>query len=93
MLTPPAASWRKKAAERLVQSAQFPWLTGGLDESKKVLGILYRSMKPILDGFDPKITTEYDDCLRGIPYDQYLQRASELKAQYGNFDRFSSLIS
>jgi len=46
-------------------------------------------MKPLLDDFDPEITTEYDDCLRGIPHDQYLQRASELKAQYGNSDSFN----
>ena len=46
-------------------------------------------MKPLLDDFDPEITTEYDDCLRGIPHDQYLQRASELKTQYGNFDSFN----
>jgi hypothetical protein len=58
-------------------------LTGDLDESKKILGILYRSMKPLLDDFDPEITTEYNDCLKGIPHDQYLQRASELKARYG----------
>jgi hypothetical protein len=46
-------------------------------------------MKPLLDDFDPEITTEYDDCLKGIPHDQYLERASELKAQYGNFDSFN----
>jgi|SRR5271170_8213303 len=60
-------------------------VTGGLDESKKVLGVLYRGMKPLLDDFNPETTVEYDDCLRGIPHDHYIKRASELKAQYGNF--------
>jgi hypothetical protein len=53
------------------------------DESKKVLGILYRTMKPLLDDFNPEITTSYDECLKSIPHDQYLQRAGEVKAEYG----------
>jgi hypothetical protein len=83
MLTPSLASWRKRAAETLVESTYYSSLTGHLDESKKILGILYRSMKPLLDEFEPEITTEYNDCLKGIPHDQYLQRAGEIKAQYG----------
>jgi hypothetical protein len=54
-----------------------------IDESKKVLGILYRAMKPLLENFNPELTTIYDECLKKIPNCQYLQSAGELKIQYG----------
>ena len=57
------------------------WLNA--DESKKVLGILYRTMKPLLDDFNPATTCEYDECLKGIPNSQYLEPARKLKAEYG----------
>jgi hypothetical protein len=72
-------------------------MTSGLlsiDESKKVLGILYRAMKPLLTDFNPEMTCVYDECLRGILHDQYLQRASEVKAQYGSiFLKFCTLMT
>ena len=40
-------------------------------------------MKPLLDDFNPEVTTAYDDCLKGIPNAQYLERASEVKLEYG----------
>jgi len=83
LLTSHVASWKRRVAERPVESDYYSSLTGDLDESKRILGTLYRNMKPLLDDFDPEITTEYDDCLRGIPHDQYLRRAGELKAHYG----------
>jgi len=55
-----------------------------LDESKKVLGILYREMKPLLEDFNPEVTSGYDECLKGIPQEQYLKPAAEIKAQYGS---------
>jgi hypothetical protein len=54
-----------------------------IDESKKVLGILYRAMKPVLVNFNPEMTCIYDERLKGILHDQYLQHASEIKARYG----------
>jgi hypothetical protein len=53
------------------------------DESKKVLGILYREMKPLLEDFSPEVTSGYDECLKGISQEQYLKPAAEIKAQYG----------
>lgn len=61
----------------------------GIDESKKILGILYRAMKPQLENFNLEMTNIYDECLKEIPNHQYLRSASELKTQYG----FSYLLS
>lgn len=40
-------------------------------------------MKPLLDDFNPEMTCVYDECLKGIAHDQYLERANELKTRYG----------
>jgi len=40
-------------------------------------------MKPLLDDFNPEMTSVYDECLKGIAHDQYLERTNEVKAQYG----------
>jgi hypothetical protein len=41
-------------------------------------------MKPLLADFDPEMSSVYDDCLQGIPHEQYLQSARDLKDLYGN---------
>jgi len=51
-------------------------------ESKKVLGVLYRTMKPLLDDFKPEMTNVYDECVQGIPNAQYLQSALDVKKHY-----------
>ena len=53
------------------------------DESKKILGILYRTMKPLIEDFNPEMTNVYDECLKGIPHETYLQPAGKLKQEYG----------
>ena len=58
------------------------------DESKKILGILYRTMKPLLEDFNPEMTNVYDECLKGIPHDTYLEPAAKLKQDYGNATAF-----
>lgn len=40
-------------------------------------------MKPLLEDFNPEMTSGYDESLTGIPHDQYLESAIELKRQYG----------
>jgi len=40
-------------------------------------------MKPLLEDFNPEMTNVYDDCLKGIPHDTYLQPAAKLKEEYG----------
>jgi hypothetical protein len=54
-----------------------------VDESRKVLGTLYRAMKPLLDDFNPEMTGLYDECLKCIQNSSYLQSAIEVKRQYG----------
>ena len=53
------------------------------DLSDKILGKLYRAMKPLRDDFNPEMTSVYDECLRGIPHEQYVQSARQLKDLYG----------
>ena len=60
------------------------------DESKKILGILYRTMKPLLEDFNPEMTNVYDECLKGIPHDTYLEPAAKLKQDYGKLQLPSS---
>jgi hypothetical protein len=57
-----------------------------------VLGILYRTMKPLLEDFNPEMTSVYDDCLKGIPHDQYLQRATDIKNQYGKIKPYVNIF-
>ena len=45
-------------------------------------------MKPLIEDFNPEMTSVYDDCLKGIPHDTYLQPASKLKQEFGS-DLFS----
>jgi hypothetical protein len=40
-------------------------------------------MKPLLDDFNPEMTCIYDESLKGIVHDQYLERMAEVKVQYG----------
>ena len=69
------------------ETCNFLFLVLGLnqitDESKKILGILYRSMKPLLEDFSPEMTCAYDECLKGIANEQYIQSARDLKGEYG----------
>lgn len=48
-------------------------------------------MKPLLDDFNPEMTSVYDECLKGIVHDQYLQCAREVKTQYGLTSLLSSM--
>ena len=64
-----------------------------VDKSKKVLGTLYRTMKPLLEDFNPEMTNVYDECLKGIAHLSYLQAATEVKAQYGSSSSKQVLIS
>jgi hypothetical protein len=45
-------------------------------------------MKPLLEDFNPEITSVYDECLKGIPNDTYLEPAAKLKQDYGNTTAF-----
>jgi hypothetical protein len=78
-----AASWRRKVVKRHVSYRATDGADWVIDESKKVLGILYRTMKPLLEDFNPEMTNVYDDSLKGIPHEQYIQSARHLKVQYG----------
>jgi hypothetical protein len=57
-----------------------------------VLGVLYRTMKPLLDDFKPEMTNVYDECLQGIPNAQYLQSTLDIKRQYGAYHHLAWLI-
>ena len=43
-------------------------------------------MKPLLDDFNPEMTSIYDESLKGIVHDQYLERLSEVKVHYGTIN-------
>jgi len=40
-------------------------------------------MKPLLDDFNPEMTSVYDECLKGIAHEEYIQSARHLKDLYG----------
>ena len=40
-------------------------------------------MKPHLEDFNPEMTNVYDECLKGIPNETYLEPAAKLKKEYG----------
>jgi hypothetical protein len=66
------------------ETCEQPSLTLTLvDESRKVLGTLYRAMKPLLDDFNPEMTGVYDECFKCLPSSSYRQSATEVKRQYG----------
>jgi len=43
-------------------------------------------MKPLLDDFNPEMTNVYDECLKGIAHEQYIQSARHLKELYGKVE-------
>ena len=49
-------------------------------------------MKPLLEDFNPEMTGVYDDCLQGIPHDQYLHPATDLKIQYGKIKPYVYIL-
>lgn len=57
-----------------------------------MLGVLYRTMKPLLDDFKPEMTNVYDECVQGIPNAQYLQSALDAKKHYGAYHDLAYLI-
>jgi hypothetical protein len=50
-------------------------------------------MKPLLDDFDPEMSNVYDECLQGIPHEQYLLSARDLKDLYGSFCLYKGVLT